>query len=129
MDATDIPEPDDEGSEDHIPKHALDISADELRTLQATDTTLDAIREAAGGNRSSAGVGFFKKDGLLYRKWTPPGWTGGGAACSSTAVQGYNTYLSTQHTSVRSLRKRQNCPSCPPAILLAHTIQRRCNLL
>ena len=76
MDATDIPEPDNKGSEDHIPKHALDISADELRTLQATDTTLDAIREAAGGNRSSVGVGFFKKDRLLYRKWTPPGRSG-----------------------------------------------------
>ena len=76
MDATDIPKPDNGESEDHILKHALDISADELRTLQATDMTLDAIREAAEGNHSSAGVGFFKKDGLLYRKWTPPGRSG-----------------------------------------------------
>ena len=43
-----------------------------MRTLQSTDTTLDAVREAAEGKRYSAGVGLFKRDGLLYRKWTPP---------------------------------------------------------
>ena len=74
--AGNVSKSDDDESEDYLPKHALDISADELKTLQATDTTLDAIREAAEGNCSSAGVGFFKRDGLLYRKWTPPGRSG-----------------------------------------------------
>ena len=73
MEDIEAPEPDNEASEDRIPKHALDVSSEEMRTMQASDTTLDAIREAAGGKPNSAGVGFFKRDGLLYRKWTPPG--------------------------------------------------------
>ena len=56
-----------------LPVHALDISAEELKTLQATDPTLDAPRKAANGHPCSAGVGFFQKDGLVYRRWTPPG--------------------------------------------------------
>ena len=53
--------------------HPLDISAEQLRTLQSTDSTLEAIRRAADGHPCSAGVGFFRRDGLLYRLWTPPG--------------------------------------------------------
>lgn len=76
MDDIGASKPDDELSEDHISKHALDVSSEEMRTLQATDTTLYAIREAAEGKCNSAGVGFFKRDGLLYRRWTPPGRNG-----------------------------------------------------
>ena len=39
--------------------HPLDISAKQLRTLQSTEITLDAVRRAGG-------VGFFERDGLLY---------------------------------------------------------------
>ena len=46
--------------------HPLDISAEQLRTLQSIDITLEAVRRAAG-------VGFFRRDRLLYRLWTPPG--------------------------------------------------------
>ena len=53
--------------------HPLDISAEQLRTLQSTDITLEAVRRAADGQPCSAGVGFFRRDGLLYRLWTPPG--------------------------------------------------------
>ena len=51
----------------------LDLSAEELRELQGKDDTLAKIREAAGGHANSAGVGFFKRDGLVYPRWTPPG--------------------------------------------------------
>ena len=52
----------------------LEMSAGELKDLQAKDPTLARIQEAAEGKPSlAAGVGFFKRDGLLYRRWTPPG--------------------------------------------------------
>ena len=54
-------------------KHPLEISAEELQKLQEEDPTLSAIRKAAKGDASTAGVGFFKKGGLLYRRWIPPG--------------------------------------------------------
>ena len=46
--------------------HPLDISVKQLRTLPSTDITLEAVRQAEG-------VGFFRRYGLLYRLWTPPG--------------------------------------------------------
>ena len=51
----------------------LELSAAQLMELQREDDTLAAVREAAEGHPCSAGVGFFKRDGLIYRKWTPPG--------------------------------------------------------
>ena len=53
--------------------HALDISAEELKVLQSTDPTLDTVRKAASGHPSTAGVGFFERDGLVYRRWKRPG--------------------------------------------------------
>ena len=55
------------------PKHPLEITGEELRTLQSADTTLEACRRAADGKASTAGAGFYWKDGCLYRHWTPPG--------------------------------------------------------
>lgn len=51
--------------------HALDISAEELKVLQCADPTLDTVRKAANGHPSVAGVGFFKRYGLVAtpRKW------------------------------------------------------------
>ena len=51
----------------------LDITADELREIQDKDPTLTKVREAADGKLSTAGVGFFKREGIIYRKWIPPG--------------------------------------------------------
>ena len=51
----------------------LDITADELREIQNKDPTLTKVREAADGKLSAAGVGFFKREGIIYRKWIPPG--------------------------------------------------------
>ena len=39
---------------------------------QAEDPTLAAVPTAAEVGASTAGVGFFKCDGLLYHRWTPP---------------------------------------------------------
>lgn len=53
--------------------NTLELSPGELRELQEKDDTLTKIREAADGHANSAGVGFFNRDGLVYRRWTPPG--------------------------------------------------------
>ena len=41
--------------------------------MQGADETLAAVGKAAEGTPSTAGGGFFKRDGLIYRRWTPPG--------------------------------------------------------
>ena len=129
MDATYIPEPDDEGSEDHIPKRALDISADELRTPLATDMTLCQQRSSRG-NCSSAGVVFFNKDSLLYRKWIPPGRSGQDMEVEQLVLpqQCRGTILTLVHSTPLSghLGKRQNCLSCLPAILLYKDVETYC---
>ena len=65
-------EPLEPGGESGLASHPLEIAADELKTLQAADTTLNAVKEAADGHPCSAGIGFFRRDGLLFRRWTPP---------------------------------------------------------
>ena len=54
-------------------QHALDVTSGELAEMQGADETLVAVRKAAEGTPSTAGSGFFKRDGLFYRQWTPPG--------------------------------------------------------
>ena len=66
-------EPLESGGEIGLASHPLEIAADELKTLQAADTTLNAVREASDGHPCSAGIGCFRRDGLLFRRWTPPG--------------------------------------------------------
>ena len=53
--------------------HPLDLSMQELKQLQGEDETLAAVRRGTEGEISPAGRGFFKKEGLIYRRWTPPG--------------------------------------------------------
>ena len=48
-----------------IQQPALDISSEELQTLQETDPTLQDITAAVEGRSSTAGVG------LLYHRWVP----------------------------------------------------------
>ena len=52
--------------------HLLDISMTEFRGLQQKDPTLQQGREAAEGHPSTAGIGFYQRSGLLYRRWIPP---------------------------------------------------------
>ncbi len=56
-----------------VSPHPLDIPADELQKIQAADKTLGAVSRAAEGEPSSAGIGFFKRGRLLYRRWQTPG--------------------------------------------------------
>lgn len=62
-----------EKGEEELNKHSFDLSVEELRALQEKDATLAKGREAADGHLCSAGVRFFRKEGLLYRRWTPLG--------------------------------------------------------
>ena len=50
----------------------LNFTSAEMKKQQQ-DPTLVAIQTAAEGRASIAGVGFFKRDGLLYCCWTQPG--------------------------------------------------------
>ena len=52
-------------------KHVLDLSAAKLKELQEQDKTLQSVRENA--DRSPTTSKFYYRDGLLYRRWTPPG--------------------------------------------------------
>ncbi|XP_064399260.1 uncharacterized protein LOC135345747 [Halichondria panicea] len=52
--------------------HPLDISLSKFKELQQKDDTLKQCVEAAEGSPSTAGVGFYQNDGLLYRRWIPP---------------------------------------------------------
>ena len=49
----------------------LELSTGELQDSQEKDDTLSKIRKAADGHANSVGVGFFKREGLVYRRWTP----------------------------------------------------------
>ena len=55
------------------PPHILDMSSKDFKELQQQDPTLSAVREAAKGCPSTPGVGFFIRDGVLFRRWIPPG--------------------------------------------------------
>ena len=56
-----------------VDKHELDITAEEMKMLQATDPTLRDVRLAVKEQESKGGVGFFSRDSLLYRRWKPRG--------------------------------------------------------
>lgn len=61
-------------------KHPLEMTAGELSKLQEEDDSLEAVRKAARGEVGTAGGGFFKRDGIIYRRWTPPGLDEGEAS-------------------------------------------------
>ena len=58
------------------PQQHLGVTGDQLQELQQEDPTLAEVRRAAEGQLSTAGIGFFMRDGLLYRNWKPPGHLG-----------------------------------------------------
>ena len=59
--------------DDDVNQHELDISAEELKTLQTNDVTLRSVRDAVKTCEAEQGMGFFTRDGLLYRQWVPSG--------------------------------------------------------
>ena len=53
---------------------AIELSTDELTKLQEADETLSKIREAIVNQSSQLETTeYFRRDGLIYRRWTPPG--------------------------------------------------------
>ena len=62
-----------EQGDDKSSLHVLDISASELIKLQDQGETLAKVRDSAEGKPSTAGVGLFRQDSLIFRRWTPPG--------------------------------------------------------
>ena len=55
-------------------EHPLDhVGAEELQKCQEEDEMLTTVRQAADGETNTAGGGFFRKNGTIYRRWTPPG--------------------------------------------------------
>ena len=57
-------------------RHPLDLDARELRQLQEGNETLTVVRKAVKGQTSTAGSCFYEEDGLIYRRWKPPGRDG-----------------------------------------------------
>ena len=51
-------------------QHPLEMTAGELAQLQEKDSSLETVRRAVKGEDSTAGSGFVRRDGLIYRKWT-----------------------------------------------------------
>lgn len=47
--------------------HPLDISLREIQELQENDETLEVIRRAVDGESNLAGIGYFKREGLIYK--------------------------------------------------------------
>ena len=85
-----------EGEESTTFYHPLDLTSEELSQLQRKDESLEEVRKAAKGGASSAGPGFFEREGLLYRRWVPLGRDGEDMAvdqlvlptqCRQTVVQ------------------------------------------
>ena len=52
----------------------LDLTSTELRKIQDEDPTLTKVKEAAVCQPSITGVGFFRRVGIIYRRWISPGW-------------------------------------------------------
>ena len=54
-------------------EHPLDhVGAEGLQKRQE-DKTLTAVWQAADGETNAAGGGFLRKNGIIYRRWTPSG--------------------------------------------------------
>ena len=57
-----------------IRSNIADPPAEDLRALQESDSTLDHARSVADGAPTPAsGERFFRRDGVLYRRYSPPG--------------------------------------------------------
>ncbi len=59
----------------------------QVKVLQATDTTLKNVREAVKNCEAEKGIGFYTRDGLIYRRWILPGRNGEDMARATGASQ------------------------------------------
>ncbi|ETW98513.1 MAG: hypothetical protein ETSY2_42715 [Candidatus Entotheonella gemina] len=111
------------------PPSPVNISAEEISCLQAEDPTLEAVRKSARGGSKSAGRGYFEREGLLYRRYIPPGYEQGEE--ESRAIEqlvlpkpcrGPCAANGTQYSARRTPGEKQNDQPYPPAVLLAHSL-------
>ena len=62
-----------ERNEEKLDKHVLELSAATLKELQEQDESLLSIRKNADRSPGLPTSKYYHRDGLLYRRWTPPG--------------------------------------------------------
>ncbi len=106
-------------------RHSLELPTEEMRTLQKQDGTLQEVQKAADGQSSSAGIGFFRRNGLLYRRWTPPGRDTGMAieqlvlptCCRKTVLQVADEIPLAGH-----MGREKTSQAYPTKVLLADTL-------
>ena len=55
------------------PQDAMHLTKEELIRLQNDDNSLTEVKKAADGKVTILGNSFFRRDGILYRRWTPKG--------------------------------------------------------
>ena len=107
-------------------QHPLDeLSAEELQALQGSDPTLAMVRKAADGETISAGRGFFRRDGVIYRSWTPgPGSRCGNnrATCPPSTLQADCSRALPPDPLGWPPGEEQNGRPYPSAILLADSV-------
>ena len=104
--------------------HSLDLTAQDFQQLQEEDSSLEAVRVAADGGVSTAGQGFFKRDGLMYRQWTPLGRVEKlemDQLIVPKKMQNNGVTAGTRNPLSRTPRKRNDSTMYSPAFLLAYT--------
>ena len=62
-----------QGERDEMEEELNRLRATELTVWQEEDETLQEVCKAADGDQSTTGEGFYRRDGVIYRRWTPPG--------------------------------------------------------
>jgi len=111
----------------------LEVTAEELWSLQEGDGTLEAVRKAASGEACLGGIGFFKRDGHLFRRWTPPVPGSEEIVVEQLVLpnQCRQTVLRLAHEIPLGghMGKNKNCPEDFAALLLANPLQRCSRLL
>ncbi len=117
-------------------KHELDISMEGMKELKATDPTLRDVRIAVKEKESQEGVGFFTRDGLLYRRWVPrhrslEGRYGDGTAGSSKAMPSHSdegstlsSFGGTLRTTDRDFTGQPCIETSPSSVKLVKSVRR-----
>ena len=107
-------------------KHPLDIPTEEFHQLQEEDCTLEGICRAARGDVSTAGVGFFKCNGVIYRRRTPPGREAGEMFIDQLVLPCpcRQTVLQVLHSTCWTHGKREDSSAPAATLLMAYLVQR-----
>jgi len=120
-------------AESWLNRHALEVTSGELADMQEADETLVAVNKAAEGTPSTAGGGFFKRGGVVYRWWTPPGSDAEEMAVEQMVLpkQCRKTVLHLAHAIPLAghMGRDKTTRQILQQLLLAHCLQGHCRLL